>query len=160
MGLYYYGRMATGIKVGSRRHIFTGNRKTAIIYGVEGEKMFFWDYTILLIIPPLLLALYAQHKVKSTFDAYSKKTARSGITGAEAARQILDTRGAGVVHIERVSGRLADHYDPRKKTLRLSEGVYGSKSLAALGVAAHEAGHALQHHAGYVPLHQIGRAHV
>ncbi len=115
--------------------------------------MFFWDYTIFLIIPPLLLAVYAQHKVKSTFDIFSRKTARSGITGAQAARQILDTRGAGSVEIERVSGRLSDHYDPRKKKLRLSDGVYGSKSLAALGVAAHEAGHALQHQSGYVPLH-------
>lgn len=115
--------------------------------------MFFWDYTIFLIIPPLLLALYAQHKVKSTFEAFSRKNARSGITGAEAARQILETRGAGSVEIERVSGRLSDHYDPRKKKLRLSEGVYGSRSLAALGVAAHEAGHALQHKSGYVPLH-------
>ncbi len=115
--------------------------------------MFFWDYTIFLIIPPLLLALYAQHKVKSTFEAFSRKNARSGITGAEAARQILETRGAGSVEIERVSGRLSDHYAPRKKKLRLSEGVYGSRSLAALGVAAHEAGHALQHKSGYVPLH-------
>jgi hypothetical protein len=115
--------------------------------------MFFWDYTIFLIIPPLLLALYAQHKVKSTFDTFSRKNAQSRITGAEAARQILDTRGAGSVEIERVSGRLSDHYDPRKKKLRLSEGVYGSRSLAALGVAAHEAGHALQHKSGYVPLH-------
>lgn len=115
--------------------------------------MFFWDYTIFLIIPPLLLAVYAQHKVKSTFDIFSRKTARSGITGAQAARQILDTRGAGSVEIERVSGRLSDHYDPRKKKLRLSDGVYGSNSLAALGVAAHEAGHALQHQSGYVPLH-------
>lgn len=115
--------------------------------------MFFWDYTIFLIIPPLLLALYAQHKVKSTFDTFSRKTAQSGITGAEAARQILHTRGAGSVEIERVSGRLSDHYDPRKKKLRLSEGVYANKSLSALGVAAHEAGHALQHQSGYVPLH-------
>jgi Zn-dependent membrane protease YugP len=115
--------------------------------------MFFWDYTIFLIIPPLILAIYAQSKVKSTYAKYSRITARSRISGAEAARRILQTSGASNVKVERTSGRLSDHYDPRKKVLRLSEGVHGSSSLAALGVAAHEAGHAVQDASGYAPLH-------
>lgn len=113
---------------------------------------FFWDYTFYLLIPPLILAFYAQQKVRSTYKHYSTKLASSRITASEVARQILSSRGAEAVKIERVSGRLSDHYDPRKKVLRLSEGVYRSPSIAALGIAAHEAGHALQHHAGYYPL--------
>ncbi len=114
--------------------------------------MFFWDYTMFLIIPPLLLALYAQNKVRSTFNRFSKIAARSRISGADVARQILNSSGAGNVTIEQTPGRLSDHYDPRKKALRLSSGVYDSNSLAALGIAAHEAGHAIQHHMGYAPL--------
>lgn len=114
--------------------------------------MFFWDYTLFLIIPPLILALYAQGKVKSTFSRFSSKTSRSRISAAEVARRILNSSGAGNVAIERTSGRLSDHYDPRKRILRLSESVYGSSSIAAVGVAAHEAGHAIQHHNGYFPL--------
>ena len=115
--------------------------------------MFFWDYTMFLLIPPLILAVYAQNKVRSTFHKFSKVAARSRINGAEAARQILNSSGAGHVTVEQTSGRLSDHYDPRKKVLRLSQGVYDSHSLAALGIAAHEAGHAIQHHNGYAPLH-------
>ena len=115
--------------------------------------MFLWDYTIYLIIPPLLLAIYAQSKVKSTFKRYSKKPARSRISGAEVARRILASSGAGNVGVEKVSGRLSDHYDPRKRVLRLSDGVFDSHSLAALGIAAHEAGHAVQHHSSYFPLY-------
>jgi Zn-dependent membrane protease YugP len=115
--------------------------------------MFFWDYTMFLLIPPLILAVYAQNKVRSTFHKFSKVAARSRINGAEAARQILNSSGAGHVTVEQTSGRLSDHYDPRKKALRLSQGVYDSHSLAALGIAAHEAGHAIQHHNGYAPLH-------
>ena len=115
--------------------------------------MFFWDYTMFLIIPPLILALYAQNKVRSTFNKFSQVQARSRITGSEVARQILNSHGAGHVTVEQATGRLSDHYDPRKKALRLSQGVYDSHSLAALGVAAHEAGHAIQHHSGYAPLH-------
>jgi Zn-dependent membrane protease YugP len=114
--------------------------------------MFFWDYTWLLLIPPLILALYAQAKVRSTYSRYSRVGAASRLTAAQVARQILDTRGAQDVTIEKIPGQLSDHYDPRKKTLRLSEGVYGSTSLAALGIAAHEAGHAVQHHDHYSPL--------
>ncbi len=115
--------------------------------------MFFWDYTFFLLIPPLILALYAQQKVKSTYRHFSTKLASSRISAAEMAYQILDFSGATDVRIEKAPGQLTDHYDPRKKRLRLSEGVYSSRSLAALGIAAHEAGHALQHHSGYYPLY-------
>ncbi len=101
--------------------------------------------------PAFLVAMWAQVRVKSTFARYSKVPARSGMSGASAARAIL--RGAGLgVEVEPIAGQLTDHYDPRKRKLRLSEGVYGSNSLAALGVAAHEAGHAIQHSAGYAPM--------
>ena len=115
--------------------------------------MFFWDYTIFLVIPPLILALFAQQKVRSTYKKFSQVTSASRISGAELARRILHSSGASHVSIERAKGRLSDHYDPRKKKLRLSEGVHDSSSLAALGIAAHETGHALQHHQGYAPLH-------
>ncbi|MBU0518248.1 zinc metallopeptidase [bacterium] len=114
--------------------------------------MFFFDPTFILLIPALILALYAQSKVKGTFNKYSKVKSLRGHTGAEVARSIMDTRGLGDVAVERVKGRLSDHYDPRKKVLRLSESVHDSESVAALGVAAHEAGHALQHADAYGPL--------
>lgn len=114
--------------------------------------MFFWDYTFLLLIPALIFALYAQQKVRSTYSAYSRKFASSKITGAEMAHQILATSGATDVKIEKAPGQLTDHYDPRKKVLRLSEGVFENRSIAALGIAAHETGHALQHQMGYSPL--------
>ncbi len=114
--------------------------------------MFFWDYTWFLLIPPLILALYAQARVRSTYGRYSRVPASSKLTAAQVARQILDTRGAQNVAIEKIPGQLSDNYDPRKKVLRLSEAVYDSNSLAALGVAAHEAGHAIQHHERYSPL--------
>ncbi|MBE0460769.1 MAG: zinc metallopeptidase [Candidatus Aminicenantes bacterium] len=114
--------------------------------------MFFWDYTFFILIPPLLFALYAQQKVKSTYRMFSKKLASSRISGAEVARQILSSSGISDVTVEKTPGNLTDHYDPRKKVLRLSEGVYSSSSLAALGIAAHETGHAIQHHREYFPL--------
>lgn len=114
--------------------------------------MFFWDYTFILLIPPLILALYAQQKVRSTYKRYSRVAAASKISGAQAAHSLLNAGGAGSVKIEKISGELTDSYDPRKKVLRLSAGVYESSSLAALGIAAHEAGHALQHHNRYFPL--------
>ncbi len=114
--------------------------------------MFFWDYTYLLLVPALIFALYAQQRVRSTYAAFSRKFASSRITGAEMARQILTTGGATDVKIEKTPGQLTDHYDPRKKVLRLSEGVFESPSIAALGIAAHETGHALQHQTGYSPL--------
>ena len=114
--------------------------------------MFFWDWSIFLVIPPFLLAIYAQSRVKNTYAKFSRVPAASRISGAEAARRILSASGAGNVPVERTKGRLSDHYDPRKKVLRLSEGVHDSQSLAALGIAAHEAGHAIQHARGYTPL--------
>lgn len=114
--------------------------------------MFFWDPTYILIIPAMLFALWAQSRVQSAFNTYSRVRARSGISGAEVARRILDGGGLDYVRIEQIPGRLRDHYDPRAKALRLSPEVYGSSSLAALGVAAHEAGHAMQHATNYVPL--------
>ena len=110
------------------------------------------DWTYLLLIPPMILAFYASAKVRSTFEKYSQVAAASGATGAQVARGILDANGLADVKVERIEGNLTDHFDPRTNVLRLSEPVYGSRSLAALGVAAHEAGHALQHARGYVPL--------
>lgn len=114
--------------------------------------MYFGDTTFILLIPAIILALYAQARVKGTYARYSRVMAQSGLTGAEAARSLLNTGGAGDVPVERIAGQLTDNYDPRKKVLRLSEGVYDGRSLAALGIAAHETGHALQHHNHYAPL--------
>jgi Zn-dependent membrane protease YugP len=113
----------------------------------------FYDSTFLLVIPPLLLALYAQAKVKGTYAKFSRVAAASRITGADAARQLLQTAAAGDVPVEKIPGELSDHYDPRKKVLRLSAAVHDGSSIAALGIAAHETGHALQHHTRYRPLH-------
>jgi len=107
--------------------------------------MFFFDYTLVLLIPALIFALYAQSKVKSTYLKYSQVISSSGLTAAEAVSEILRYSPASDVRVERIPGHLTDHYDPRKKVLRLSESVYDSSSIAALGVAAHEAGHAIQH---------------
>lgn len=115
--------------------------------------MFFWDYTFIFLIPPLLLAFFAQAKVRSTYSKFSRVGSSSGVSGARMAQEILNMGGAHQVKIEETQGRLSDHYDPRKRVLRLSPGVYESNSIAALGIAAHEAGHALQHHTGYAPLH-------
>ncbi|MBI3268220.1 MAG: zinc metallopeptidase [Planctomycetes bacterium] len=103
-------------------------------------------------VPALLLSLWAQWRVKSTFARFAEVRAASGVTGAEAARRLLRTSGCSDVRIEEVPGFLSDHYDPSAKTLRLSPDVFGGSSLAALGVAAHEAGHAIQHKVGYGPL--------
>ncbi len=104
----------------------------------------FFDYTILFMIPGLLLGLWAQAKVKSAYSKYSKYTTRSSVTAEQAVAQLLRQNGAGDVLIQSTHGTLTDHYDPTSNTLRLSQGVYGSSSIAALGIAAHEAGHALQ----------------
>jgi len=104
------------------------------------------------LLPAIILTLYAQNKVKTTFNKYSKVRSRSGITGAEAAQRLLNAAGIYDVRIEGVRGNLTDHYDPSRKVLRLSESVYGSTSLAAIGVAAHETGHAVQHARNYAPL--------
>ena len=113
---------------------------------------FFFDWTFLLLIPALGLAFYAQAKVKGTYQKYSRVASRRGLTGAHVARYLLDHSGLSHVQVTRVRGTLTDHYDPRKKILNLSEGVYGSNSVAALGIAAHETGHAIQHGLGYSPL--------
>jgi Zn-dependent membrane protease YugP len=100
----------------------------------------------------LALSLWAQFKVKSTFARYSQVATRSGLTGAQVARRILEANNVRDVDIESVPGTLTDHYDPRAKVLRLSQPVFGSRSIAAAGVAAHEVGHAIQHAHGYAPL--------
>ena len=110
---------------------------------------YYYDWTMILVIPGLLLGLYAQFKVKSTFDRYSRVRTRSGLTAEQAARMLLSRGGSANVTISRVNGSLTDHYDPRSNPLRLSDSVYGSDSVAAVGVAAHECGHALQEHDGY-----------
>lgn len=107
---------------------------------------------IIMAIPGLLIGLYAQWKTKSTFKHYSQYTAASRLTGAQAARRLLDQEDLSDVRVEAVQGFLSDHYDPRSRTLRLSEEVYGSPSLSAIGVACHEAGHAIQHATHYAPL--------
>ena len=114
--------------------------------------MLFADPTFLLVIPALILAFYAQAKIKGAYRKYSQVSAASRLTGAQAAYQLLQTAGAGEVIIEKTPGNLTDHYDPRKKVLRLSQGVYDSTSIAALGIAAHETGHAIQHHNHYQPM--------
>lgn len=113
--------------------------------------LFFSPYDWLLL-PAIALAMYAQFKVKSTYDRYSRVRAAAGMTGAQVAANLLRSNGINDVEVEETGGTLSDHYDPRKKVLRLSSGVYRSDSIAALGVAAHEAGHAAQHATGYLPL--------
>lgn len=103
-------------------------------------------------IPGMLLMLWAQSKVKGNYNKYSKVPNMAGMTGAQAARRILDANGLRDVPIEPVRGELSDHYDPRKRALFLSQGVYGVPSIAAVGIAAHEAGHAIQHATAYGPL--------
>jgi uncharacterized protein len=114
--------------------------------------MFFEPIFLLFILPPIALVLYAQWRVKNTFGKYSQVLNQRGISGAQAARKILDENGLYDVPVEQVDGELTDHYDPRARALRLSPKVYGGRSVAALGIAAHEAGHALQHAGNYVPL--------
>jgi Zn-dependent membrane protease YugP len=107
---------------------------------------------ILFMIPGLLFMLWAQSRVKGAYSKYSKVQNMARVTGAEAARRVLDSEGLHDVPIEAVPGELTDHYDPRKRVLRLSQGVYGVPSIAAIGIAAHEAGHAIQHARAYAPL--------
>ncbi len=111
-----------------------------------------FDSTFILILPAMILAAYAQSKVKSTFNKYLKVRNSYGHTGFDVARRLLDANGLQDVPVELVGGRLSDHYDPRKRVLRLSQDVYNSNSLASVGVAAHECGHAIQHLEGYAPL--------
>jgi uncharacterized protein len=111
------------------------------------DPLYWW-----LIGPTMLLSAWATWRIRSSFARFQQVGSRSGMSGAEVAHRILAENGAGDVQIEAVRGSLVDHYDPRTKVLRLSEDVYGSRSIAALGVAAHEAGHALQHAQAYAPL--------
>ena len=109
-------------------------------------------YYLVLIVPAFILSLIAQIKVKSTFSKYSGLLSSKNVTGAEAAEAVLSAHGVTDVRVERVSGNLTDHFDPRTKVIRLSDSVYSSTSVAAIGVAAHEAGHAVQHAEGYSPI--------
>lgn len=113
---------------------------------------FYGTEFFIFVLPALAFAGFAQMKIKSTFSQYLKVSSQSGLTGAQVARYILDRNGLTHVNIEPVRGQLTDHYDPRKEVVRLSEGVYGGSSIAAVSVAAHEVGHAMQHAEGYVPL--------
>lgn len=107
---------------------------------------------IYLVLPAVLFALWAQFNVQSTFSKYSKVRSRSGMTGYDSARRILDANGLHNVGIARVAGKLTDHYNPKDNTIYLSDSVYGETTAAAIGVAAHEAGHAVQHAVGYTPM--------
>ena len=127
--------------------------------------MFIDSYYIILVLPAIIFAMIAQAKVNTTFNKYSRVRTRRGITGADAARVVLEANGVGGVRIERVSGNLTDHYDPRTNVIRLSDSVYDADTVAAVGVAAHEAGHAVQYAQQYVliklraaiiPVTQIG----
>ena len=117
-----------------------------------GFYPFIYDPTYMLVIIGVILSLVASARVRSTFGKYSQVRSLSGYTGADAARKILHESGITDVKVEKVSGQLTDHYDPRKKVIRLSDSVYGQTSVAAVGVAAHECGHAIQHNVGYGPL--------
>ena len=112
----------------------------------------FFDPTWIIILPALILSIWAQANVNSTFSKFSRVLNRRGMTGYDAARRILDMNGLQNIAIEHIGGNLTDHYDPRTNTVRLSDSVYGSSSVAAIGVAAHEVGHAVQHAVGYVPI--------
>lgn len=113
---------------------------------------FFYDSTFLILIPAILLSLFAQFKVKSAFEKYSKVKSINGYTGEQVARMLLDSKGLYDVPIEVTSGKLSDHYDPSKRVMRLSEDVFYGTSVASIGVAAHETGHAIQHKEAYTPL--------
>ncbi|HWJ03927.1 MAG TPA: zinc metallopeptidase [Verrucomicrobiae bacterium] len=114
--------------------------------------MFFWHPAELLVIPAMILAIWAQFKVKASFSKYAKVGVASGMSGAKAARRILDSQGLYDVPIEVSRGMLSDHYDPTTKVVRLSEEVYYGNSISSVAVAAHEVGHAVQHDTSYVPL--------
>lgn len=114
---------------------------------------FYYDYYyLILVLPALLIAMWAQFKVQSTFNKYSKMRASRGYTAAEIARKLLDENELYNVSVERVSGNLTDHYDPKANVIRLSDSVYNSTSVAAIGVAAHETGHAIQYARKYAPI--------
>lgn len=113
---------------------------------------FFWDPTYVLVVIGAVICMIASAKVRTTYNKYARYASASGMTGAQAAEQILRAAGIYDVQIRHVAGNLTDHFDPRNQTLNLSDSVYASRSVAAVGVAAHECGHAIQHHVNYVPL--------
>ena len=117
-----------------------------------GYFSYYADPTWIIILPALILTLWAQFKVNSTFNKYSGVRSMRGMTGADVARRILDLNGLRDVQVVHTPGNLTDHYDPRTNVVRLSDSVYGSSSVAAIGVAAHEVGHAVQHATGYAPI--------
>jgi uncharacterized protein len=123
------------------------------LFGMIGYGYGFDPLYLVFMIPGLLLGMYAQFKLSGTYGRYSNIGSSTGMSGAEAAREILDRAGLTAMPVEVVPGQLTDHYDPMRKALYLSEGNYYGRSLAAVGVAAHEAGHALQHKNHYFPLH-------
>jgi len=114
--------------------------------------MFFFDSTIIILLPAIALTIYAQYKVKTVYAKYSKVAAKNGLSGREVAEELLLKNDLGNIKIEPIKGSLSDHYDPRKKSLSLSQGVYYGKSIAAQGIVAHEIGHALQDSVKYFPL--------
>lgn len=113
---------------------------------------FYWDWTIFLIIPGIIAAMWAQSRVNRAFSMYSQVPVLSGMSGSEAAFRILSGNGISDVTLDVSGGRLSDNYNPRKRTLNLSENSYSGRTVAAVAIAAHETGHALQHHEGYIPL--------
>ncbi|MEW4413603.1 zinc metallopeptidase [Clostridium sp. AN503] len=117
-----------------------------------GYMPFYYDPTMILVIIGAVLSMWASSRVNSTFRKYSQVRSMTGMTGAEAAKRILNSQGIFDVTVQPVRGQLTDHYDPRTKTVNLSEAVYGQTSVAAVGVAAHECGHAIQDNVGYTPL--------
>jgi Zn-dependent membrane protease YugP len=114
--------------------------------------MFFFDRTMFLLLPAMAFAMWAQWKVKSTFEQFSRVRASNGLTGRDMARRIMSANGVTDVTVEPVGGMLSDHYDPRSHTIRLSTQNFNEGSISAIAVAAHEVGHVLQHHEGYFPL--------
>ena len=122
------------------------------MYGNMGYYGYGFDWTYLMVLAGAILSMVASAKVNSTFQRYAKVRSMSGMTGAQVARKILDRNGLNNIPVEHVSGNLSDHYDPSAKVLRLSDSTYNSVSVAAIGVAAHECGHAIQHKEGYGPL--------
>ena len=114
--------------------------------------MYFWDYTYILVIIGAAICALASMNVRSTYNKFSEVYSRRGLAAEDVARQMLREAGITDVKVERIGGSLSDHYSPKEKVLRLSDSVYGSTSVAAIGVAAHECGHAIQHARGYAPL--------
>ncbi len=131
----------------------TTSKGEMFMYGMYGYGYGYgFDPTIILVLIGVALSLWAQGRVNSTFSRYSRVRSMTGMTGAEAARRLLNAQGIYDVTVQPIAGELTDHYDPRTKSVNLSQSVYGATSVAAIGVAAHECGHAMQDNEGYAPL--------